>query len=59
MLIYDPSREAAFWRADFNIPYERVRIEDLSIGKQKRVRGAPNRNNNGAFILNEVIQEME
>ena len=55
----DHRRLIAFRRAGIEIPFEKVRLEDLSIDKKKRVRGAPYRNDNGAFIPNEVTGNME
>jgi hypothetical protein len=55
----DHRRLIAFRRAGFDIPYQKVRLDDLSIGKQDRIRTAPRWNDNGSFIPNQVTREME
>jgi hypothetical protein len=55
----DHRRLIAFRRAGISIPYIKTRFEDLSKGKQKRIKGAPNRNNNGAYIPNQLTERME
>jgi hypothetical protein len=55
----DHRRLIAFRRAGFEIPFEKVRIEGLSPGKRKRIRGALEQNENGAYIMNKITSEME
>jgi hypothetical protein len=55
----DHRRLVAFRRAGIEIPFEKVRIEDLSPGKQRRIRGAQHRNENGVYIKSKVTEEME
>lgn len=55
----DHRRLIAFRRAGVDIPFEKMRFEDLSKGKQRRIRGASYRNDNGSFIRNEATNEME
>jgi hypothetical protein len=55
----DHRRLIAFRRAGFDIPFVKVKMENLSKGKKDRIRGARKFNDNGSYIPNEVTGNME
>ncbi len=55
----DHRRLIAFRRAGIDIPYRKVEFDKLSDEHQKRIRQAPNLNDNGAAIKNRTLKVKE
>ncbi len=55
----DRRRLISFRRVEVDVPYVKISFGDLSNTKQKLIRGASQRNDNGGFIRNEITDELE
>ena len=55
----DHRRLIAFRRAGMDVPFVKVKLEDLSKGKRNRIKGAGKYNENGSYMPNEVTGNME